>query len=130
MCKGLPNPALSDQSRDGCKHAPQSRAVLIPFAGFGENAAFLVGETPLPFVLDFDQNLIHAAIDVLFGRAVNAETLYAVALHEIGHLLGLVHSDEPSDLMYPVTTASDLTARDRRSARLLYALPPGSVKDP
>ena len=66
----------------------------------------------------------------IHGRAVSADALYAVALHEIGHLLGLVHSDQPGDLMYPVTTASDLTARDRRSARLLYALPPGSVKNP
>jgi len=65
-----------------------------------------------------------------YGRPVNPDVLYTVSLHEIGHLLGLGHSDDPSDLMYAITTAHDLTARDRRSARLLYALPAGSIRDP
>ncbi|MFQ5702840.1 MAG: matrixin family metalloprotease [Gemmatimonadales bacterium] len=64
------------------------------------------------------------------GRALASDVVYTVALHEIGHMLGVGHSDDPDDLMYPSTSVHDLTPRDRRSARLLYSLPPGVVRDP
>ncbi len=64
------------------------------------------------------------------GWPLSADAVYTVAVHEIGHLLGLGHSDDPQDVMYTTTTVHDLTLRDRGTAGLLYALPPGSVKDP
>lgn len=64
------------------------------------------------------------------GRPFTTDAIETVALHEIGHLLGLGHSDQPRDVMYPTTSVHDLTSRDRRTAMLLYSLPPGSLKGP
>jgi hypothetical protein len=63
------------------------------------------------------------------GRLLTAPEMTALALHELGHALGLAHSGETKDALYPMTRAADLTARDRATARLLYDLPPGSLRN-
>ncbi len=64
------------------------------------------------------------------GRPLSVDAVFTVALHEIGHLLGLGHSDQARDVMYPTTSVHDLTSRDRKTAMLLYSLPPGSLRGP
>lgn len=48
-------------------------------------------------------------------------------MHEMGHALGLPHSDREADVMYPSRTARRLTTRDHRTALSLYALPGGAL---
>ncbi len=62
------------------------------------------------------------------GRAIDVGSLHAIALHEIGHSLGMGHSENLDDVMAPLVRVAVLSSSDRATARLLYALPAGRVR--
>lgn len=59
------------------------------------------------------------------ARILTPEEVVLVSAHEMGHALGLTHSDDPDDVMYPTNTASRLSARDYRTMEALYGFPNG-----
>ncbi len=62
------------------------------------------------------------------GRPFGPEEVRVMALHEVGHVIGLDHSPDSSDIMFPMPRVRDLSARDIATARLLYDLAPGSLR--
>ena len=49
------------------------------------------------------------------------------AAHEMGHALGLPHSDSRADVMYPTNSSTTLSAQDYRTMEVLYQLEDGTV---
>ncbi|HEV2670793.1 MAG TPA: matrixin family metalloprotease [Gemmatimonadales bacterium] len=62
------------------------------------------------------------------GRPMEADDIRVVAIHEVGHLLGLDHSKDSTDIMFPTAKVRDLSDRDVRTVLLLYQLTPGSLR--
>lgn len=62
------------------------------------------------------------------GHPLGPDDVRVVALHEIGHLIGLDHSLDTTDVMFAKTVKRDLSDRDIRTAQLLYSLAPGSLR--
>src|SRR5262249_46163470 len=88
------------------------------------------GQTDLTW--DRDGHVLSAGVTIAAFDPANhpmgVEDVRVVALHEIGHMLGLNHSSDSTDVMFGHTMARDLSLRDERTAQLLYELNPGSIR--
>ena len=69
------------------------------------------------------------AVTAAGGYSGTGATLYQVALHEIGHALGLAHSSDPNSVMYGVVSGSnqDLNAGDIAGMQAIYGTTPVKV---
>jgi predicted Zn-dependent protease len=61
------------------------------------------------------------------GRLRAPGDVRLTAAHEMGHALGLPHSDSERDVMYPTNTATAPTARDYSAMTALYGMENGAL---
>ena len=62
------------------------------------------------------------------GDRLDKSAMKAMALHEVGHLLGLDHTSNVGSIMAPRVRVRDLAAIDIATVRLLYSIPAGVLR--
>lgn len=74
-----------------------------------------------------DANII-LAVHHYQGEQLDEDAMRAMAMHEIGHLLGLDHTSDTLSIMAPRVRVRELSTADVATVRLLYELPAGSLR--
>jgi hypothetical protein len=73
---------------------------------------------------------IEVALHHQSGAPLEPEAIYVISLHEIGHVLGLDHTQDATSIMAARVRVRDLSLADEHTAQLIYSIPPGSVSVP
>lgn len=62
------------------------------------------------------------------GRRIPPHMMGGTLRHEIGHALGLNHASDATSVMYRESAATTISPSDRATLRLIYLVPPGSLR--
>ena len=73
---------------------------------------------------------IEVALHHQSGVPLDPQSIYVITLHEVGHVLGLDHTQDTTSIMAARVRVTDLADVDEHTMHLIYSLPPGSVSKP
>jgi hypothetical protein len=62
------------------------------------------------------------------GEVLDKSAMKAMALHEVGHLLGLDHTTDTGSIMAARVRVRDLTETDKATVKLIYSVPAGPLR--
>ncbi|MGH7663520.1 MAG: matrixin family metalloprotease [Gemmatimonadaceae bacterium] len=62
------------------------------------------------------------------GTPLDTAAVSAIALHEVGHLIGLDHTADTTSIMAARVRVREISPADRATAHLLYSLPAGPLR--
>ena len=71
---------------------------------------------------------IQLAVHHHTGETLDSTSIRAIAMHEVGHLLGMDHTTDTTSIMAPKVRVRELSAADKATAQLLYQLPAGRIQ--
>ena len=66
--------------------------------------------------------VVELSVRNMAGGIQDTATMRAVALHEVGHVIGLEHSPDERDIMAPWVVARQISERDRATASAIYGV--------